>query len=260
MNGHPIREEDFELYALGVLAEEERQPIQAHIVSCPECSRKLAEARGHIALLALAAPEQQPPAGARQRLLEKIRAEKSALGAPSRLRETPPPAARWWNTLWAPAALALAVATVFLWVSDRRLDHQLQEIQKATATYEAQTRHTQALITILSAQDTMTVKLAPAPSVPAAWGYVKYNARLGMVAYTAHLPAPPAGKVYQMWLVPMSGKPVSAGVFMPAAASNGHMPMTQVPQGIAPKAFAVTVEPSGGMPQPTGPKVLVGAL
>jgi len=32
-----------------------------------------------------------------------------------------------------------------------------------------------------------------------------------------------------------------------------------LPQGVEPKAFAVTIEPSGGMPQPTGPKVLVGA-
>jgi anti-sigma-K factor RskA len=33
----------------------------------------------------------------------------------------------------------------------------------------------------------------------------------------------------------------------------------KIPPGVLPKAFAVTLEPAGGKPQPTGPKVLVGA-
>ncbi|MGH9709459.1 MAG: hypothetical protein ACRD37_02805 [Candidatus Acidiferrales bacterium] len=74
VNGHPVREEDFELFALGVLANEESSSIKAHIDSCLECTRKLAEACGCIALLSLVAPEQKPPAVVKQRLLEKIRA------------------------------------------------------------------------------------------------------------------------------------------------------------------------------------------
>ncbi|MGH9864847.1 MAG: anti-sigma factor [Candidatus Acidiferrales bacterium] len=258
-NGHPIREEEFELFALGVIAGEESASILAHLDSCPECARKLAEARGRIALLSFAAPEQNPPGVVRQRLLEKVRAEKSAYVAPVRIRETRRPA-RWWNTIWAPAALALAVATVFLWISDRRLDHQLQQIQQATQIYQAQTQHAQALVSVLAAQDTVTVKLDATPVLPKAWGYVKYNPRMGMMCYSADLPEPPPNKVYQMWAVPATGDPVSAGVFMPAAAHNGHMPMAKVPAGMDCKWFCVTVEPEGGKPAPTGPKVLVGTL
>jgi anti-sigma-K factor RskA len=36
--------------------------------------------------------------------------------------------------------------------------------------------------------------------------------------------------------------------------------MVKLPQGMAAKAFAVTLEPAGGMPQPTGPMVLVGPV
>ena len=258
-NGHPIRNEEFELFALGVFAGEESAPIQAHIDSCAECARRLDEARGRIALLALSAPEKNPPAAAKQRLLEKVRAEKSAYVAPVRIRETRPPA-RWWNTIWAPAALALAVATVFLWISDRRLDHQLQQIRQATQTYQTQTQHAQALVSVLAAQDTVTVKLDATPVLPKAWGYVKYNPRMGMMCYSADLPEPPPDKEYQMWAVPMTGNPVSAGVFMPAAAHNGRMPMAKVPAGMDCKWFCVTVEPKGGKPAPTGPKVLVGTL
>ncbi|MHB8525423.1 MAG: anti-sigma factor [Candidatus Acidiferrales bacterium] len=258
-NGHPIREEELELFALGVIAGEDCAAIRAHVNTCPECARKLAEARGRIALLALAAPEQNPPSMVKQRLLEKIREEKSVGVAPVRIRETRP-SARWWNTIWAPAALALAVATVFLWVSDRRLDRQLQHIQGVTQSYQAETQREREIVKILTAQDTMSVSLAPMPQVPKAWASLKYNARMGVVCYTGALPAPPPNKEYQMWIVPMTGDPISAGVFMPSAFSQGRLCVAKVPGDIPCKAFAVTIEPMGGMPQPTGPKVLIGAL
>lgn len=258
-NGHPIREEEFELFALGVFAPDERTSIQAHVDACPECARKVAEARGRIALLSLAAPEQNPSPLVKQRLLEKFREERSEPMTAARVRETRPPA-RWWNTIWAPAALALAIATVFLWISDRRLDRQLQQIQRVTQTYEAQTQHAQELVKVLTAQDTMTVKLAATPVMPKAWGYVKYNPRMGMMCYSADLPDPPPNKVYQMWAVPATGNPVSEGIFMPSATANGHMPMANVPPGVTCKWFCVTVEPAGGRQAPSGPKVLIGAL
>jgi anti-sigma-K factor RskA len=258
-NGHPIRAEEFELFALDIFPGEESASIQAHIDSCPECARKLAEARGRIALLALAAPEQNPPTVVKQRLLEKVRAEKSSTIAPVQVRKTRPPAP-WWNTIWASAAVALAIATVFLWISARGLDQQLQQIRQTTQNYREQTERAQALVNVLAAQDTVTVKLDATPAMPKAWGYVKYNPRMGMMCYTADLPEPPPDKVYQMWAVPVTGNPVSAGVFTPAAAHNGHMPMAKVPTGMDCKWFCVTVEPKGGKPAPTGPKVLVGTL
>jgi hypothetical protein len=34
VNGHPTREEDFDLYALGVMEGEERQAIEEHLEAC----------------------------------------------------------------------------------------------------------------------------------------------------------------------------------------------------------------------------------
>jgi anti-sigma-K factor RskA len=68
----------------------------------------------------------------------------------------------------------------------------------------------------------------------------------------------PANKSYQLWVVPMEGKPVSAGVIDHGGPI--HPWMMKLPQGMAAKAFAVTLEPVGGMPQPTGPMVLVGPV
>ncbi len=256
---HPIREEDLELLALGVLADEECQDLRAHLASCAECSRKFAEAQGRVALFALAAPPENPPSGARERLLQKIRAEKSApIAVPARVAR---PAARWWNTVWAPAAAVLAVATMLLWINDRHLDKQLENLRKAEQSYGERIKQQQALVSFFSAQDTQAVSLAPRPQVSkGAWARVRYNSRMGMICYTGDLPAPPPNKEYQMWIVPMVGNPISAGAFMPASFTGGHICMAKMPEGISCKAFGVTIEPMGGMPHPTGPVVLASGL
>jgi anti-sigma-K factor RskA len=62
-----------------------------------------------------------------------------------------------------------------------------------------------------------------------------------------------------MWLVPKVGVPISAGVFAPGAHGTRQLWTAEVPLNTELKAFAVTIEPAGGVAQPTGPKVLVGA-
>jgi anti-sigma-K factor RskA len=263
LSAQHIREEDLELLALGVLAPEESEPLRAHLASCTECSRKFAEAHGRVALFALAAPPQAPSANARENLLQKIRAEEAhlAASAPRAQITSRPPRSRWWNSFWVPATAVLAIATVLLWVNDRRLDQQLQQINQTEQDFQQKLDHEQALVSFFSAQDTQAVELNAKSTVPkSAWARVKYNSRLGMICYTGDLPAPPPDKEYQMWIVPMVGKPISAGAFMPTSFSNGKMCMAKMPQGIACKAFGVTIEPMGGMPHPTGPVVLASAL
>ena len=103
---------------------------------------------------------------------------------------------------------------------------------------------------------TKRVALMPMPGMGNGHGGVLYNAKMGMVACTGWLPAPPKGKSYQLWLVPMEGKPMPLYVFGEEWTEPMEMHVTP---GMEAKAFAVTEEPAGGMPWPTGPKVLVGA-
>jgi anti-sigma-K factor RskA len=86
-----------------------------------------------------------------------------------------------------------------------------------------------------------------------------YNAKMGMLMYDGEIEPAPSGKSYQLWLVPANGSPINAGVFTAVSGQPNHW-MMKLPQGIEPKAFAVTLEPAGGMPQPTGPNVLVGGV
>ncbi|MFZ0787268.1 MAG: zf-HC2 domain-containing protein, partial [Candidatus Acidiferrales bacterium] len=71
-NGHPTRDEDFDLLALGAVEGDEKQAIEAHVASCADCARKLAEARGRVAMLSLAAPRVEPSAAVKQRLMAQV--------------------------------------------------------------------------------------------------------------------------------------------------------------------------------------------
>ena len=66
-----------------------------------------------------------------------------------------------------------------------------------------------------------------------------------------------AGRVYQLWFV-TAGPPVSAALVTPDAAGRVEAMMPS-PDGVEPTAFALTVEPAGGSPGPTGAMLLVGA-
>ena len=64
---------------------------------------------------------------------------------------------------------------------------------------------------------------------------------------------------YQLWFVPKTGNPVSARVFN--TQPNGTAELTIDLPGDLPdlKAAAVTTEPAGGLPQPSGDFALLGA-
>ncbi len=263
MNGHPHHEEDFDLYALGVLEGEERTSLEAHISGCAACAAKLDEARGRVSLLALAAKPATPPPAVKNRLMEQVRAESGSAGGRVRKEtaggrgERAPGLFGRWTLAWVAAAAVLAIATGLLWYQNEVLDGKIQKALDESAAAQARIQNAQKLIEILQAPDSIMVSLASS-DVPQATGKVCYNARLGKLACSTHLPAAPSDKTYQLWVVPMVGNPMSAGLIAPNMTSTDDMWMAEVKAGTPAKAFAVTLEPAGGMPQPTGPKVLVG--
>jgi anti-sigma-K factor RskA len=271
MNLHPTREEDFDLYALGALEGDEELVIQEHVASCATCAEKLAEARGRIALLALAAPQSAPSAAVKQRLMQQVRADAESGAtapaserAPSRTspRESERSAGffgRWWTAVLVPAGAVLAVATILLWTQNRDLDRQLSALRVSVQSQQQQLQQARAVADMIESHDTVTVSLAQQPGMPAGAAHVMYNSKMGMLMYDGELAPAPAAKSYQLWLVPTDGKPISAGVFNPVSGRPDRM-MMKLPPGIAAKEFAVSLEPAGGMPQPTGPMVLVGPV
>jgi anti-sigma-K factor RskA len=257
---HPTREEDFDLFALGALDGDEKAAFEAHLASCAACSAKLAEATGRMAMLALAAPPASPAPGVKERLMRQVLATGRG-PVDSAARMTPEKEGiltRWWGLL-LPVAGAFALASVLLWLHNEQLNRQIAELRITVDQQQKQIAQAHEVAELMTARDTVVVSLALQKNQPEGTARVVYNAQRGMLVYDGNLAPTPSGKSYQLWLVPMSGAPISAGVFNPV---NGEMNsiMTKVPPGTAAKAFAVTLEPAGGMPAPTGPMILVGPV
>ena len=78
-----------------------------------------------------------------------------------------------------------------------------------------------------------------------------------MVFNASNLPPLPAGRTYQLWVVTAQA-PISAGFLTPDARGSVSEVFNTPPDIPQPVAMAVTIEPAGGMPAPTGEKYLVG--
>lgn len=74
--------------------------------------------------------------------------------------------------------------------------------------------------------------------------------------YAFNLPLLPAGKTYQLWAI--LDKPVSAGVFGTDTGHKSRLVIRRIPELAHITKFAVSLEPEGGRPQPTGDIYLVG--
>jgi hypothetical protein len=148
----------------------------------------------------------------------------------------------------------LAFATFELAKQDLDRGKQLKQLQAQVSQDAAAL---QAMGQVTGAPDSAQITLLQQPNGPPGQAHMLYNARMGLGVYSGQIAPAPSGKSYQLWLVPSSGAPISAGL-VDANQQNGAVIVRLTP-GLAAKAFAVTLEPLGGRPQPTGPMVLVGA-
>jgi anti-sigma-K factor RskA len=252
-----VNPEDPDLCALGALDGEEKQAFEAHVRACPACAAELEAARRRVALLGLAAPPAAPSSAVRKQLLDRVRTQ-SAASRPQLV-----PRRRRFSFLiptLATATLFFAVLSGWLWRRDLRNLHRIALLERRLADTEAQSqqiaRTAMETDKLLGMPGTVRVALKPMPGMPPGRVGVLYNAKMGMVACAGWLPAAPPKKSYQLWLVPMKGKPMSLRVF--SGEWNEPMSMHIAP-GMEAKEFAVTEEPQGGMPWPSGPMVLTGA-
>jgi anti-sigma-K factor RskA len=85
-----------------------------------------------------------------------------------------------------------------------------------------------------------------------------WHAQAGGVFVATGLPAPPEGKAYQLWAIAGTNAPVSAGVFTVDASGTGSLAVRPLPGVSTVNAFAVTLEPAGGLPAPSGDMYLLG--
>jgi len=255
------------LHALGVLSDEERQAFVAE-ASDASTLADLRALRATLAALGASVPQVDPPAALRSRVLVSVGAVAPANVVPFA------PAARPRSTAtlgWLAAAASLVAAVgLGLWAMqlrdrlhdvDARLavaEQEVGEIRRTLGTARDETRILRAQAQVFLAPDLARVDLAGQAPATAATARAFWSRRRGMVFAAAALPPLPANKVYQVWVVADAHAPISAGLLEPDRDGNA-IEVYRTPEDIpTPKVLAVTLEPAGGVPQPTGDKILVG--
>ncbi|HXX17695.1 MAG TPA: anti-sigma factor [Candidatus Eremiobacteraceae bacterium] len=271
-NAEHIPLDELELLALGALPEEEEEPVQEHVAECQECARKLAVARGHVSLLAFAVKQEHPAGTVKAELMARIRVSRETeeqYAWPAKTQE--PPAAKsresrhearsgWLNWVLVIAAITLGLISFALSWQNRRIAAELQRQRKAAESLVHDREQIEKFVSVLAAADTVTIQMSGMGNTPNASGVVKFNAKAGVVLFGADLRPLPRDKSYQMWLVTTNGAPIGVGLLGPGGHAWGNMWTGEVPGNTQAQGFEVTIEPVGGAPRPTGPKVLAGIM
>jgi anti-sigma-K factor RskA len=256
---HEPYESQVAVYALGALDGEERSQFEAHLASgCPECSRAVRDHAELLADVAGDAPPMIPPAHVKADLMHRVAASGS-VRASRRARLL-----RW--TIVSAAAVAGVAAFTAGFVASRyeaRIGAMARETTRIRAELQRQDAElrdrlaaSQGVIDLLRDPATRVVALRGSGSTAEASARLVWHEAKGGYLLVADAPATPAGKVYELWTI-AGGKPNPAGVFTVDASGRAIHPVapTRAPVDV----FAVTVEPAGGVPAPTGPIVLASA-
>lgn len=261
MSGHEQFGENLALYALNALEGEERVKLEAHLASCGECRLELEELRGDGALLALSTSGPKPPGRARTRLLEAIAKEsRSAVASrPEGARAVEPfsRSRRGWLG-WA-AAAAMVVLAALLWNENSALKQILAAKNQESAQARRELEDLRKIAAAILSPQTQRVTVVSVRSAPQPQGKAFYlRSRNSLVFVASNMPQLPPHKAYQLWLVPVDGAPIPAGVFKPDSRGSGTIVNPPLPVGTEAKAFAITVEDEAGAPHPTSPIIMMG--
>jgi hypothetical protein len=152
---------------------------------------------------------------------------------------------------WIPYAIAACLMLLGIYLA-RQIHNLNGELAAARETIARQQWQVTEDAERKAFADLRVVPLeAKDPAYGSAQIMVAWNSPLHQGVVTVqNLPAPPAGFDYQLWVLdPHEPAPVSAG---PLTAANGSRTFTIHPLDTERPGFAVSLEPAGGSPTPTG--------
>ncbi len=139
------------------------------------------------------------------------------------------------------------------------LRNQLAQREKDLATARRGQTQSDEVSSLFKSSAVRTIPLSGSDGGRAAAGLVVFDQTTGKAFFYAYnLPTLAAGQVYQLWAIDV--KPISSGTFVPDVGQKGRLSVRGLPPGAHVSKFAVTVEPTGGQPLPSGPIYLSGTL
>ena len=261
------------LYVIGALDEKTAHDLEASLNdAAPEQRRVVARWLDVAALLPQALPLQTPPDHIKERMLTRVaeEAQKTPIEIAveeSTLREAAERAennvlpfvqprraesrtARW--ILIAATAL-LAFTSAYLYKQNTKLAGERDNISRQRDDLSRELAMSKRQIDDIVSPQTRVIAMA-GEETPQANAKLVWDMKAQQwVIYIFDLPAPPSDKDYQLWYVTKNSSKISAAVFRTDSTGRTILKLTLPPDALAGlAATAVTLEPRGGSPQPTG--------
>ena len=262
MGVHDQIDDQAAAYVLGALTSAERPAFEAHVATCEVCAAEVRSLTPVAAALAQLPDKAKPGSEVRARLLAAVAASDGSRSSRRR-------SAGNLNWMALAAALALAVALgAYAGQLRGRVSTLESRLRDATLRAEAGERQVaeirrtafeaQSQVAVLAAPDLARIDLAGQPAAPSASARAFWSRSRGLVFTALNLPKPPPGRAYQLWVVTTAPAPFSAGMLTLDGTGRVNARFDMPSDLARPVAIAVTLEPEGGVPSPTGDKYLVG--
>jgi hypothetical protein len=232
----------FELYSLALLEGEEKSEVEAHLArGCETCQKRLKDALAVNAVILASVPQTAPAARLRRRVLAGFGVERPG-----------------WGWLGAFAAALMLVVTLWLSVQERRRENELADARREAIQVGAERDRLLQAFQILNQPETKRVNFGEGLPQPPR-GNIFVHSKLGVLLIASNLPALPAGRTYEMWVIPTAtSAPRPAGLFQ-ANAQGSAINLLPGPFDSL-YAVAVSVEPEAGSPAPTTTPIVVAPV
>jgi anti-sigma factor RsiW len=239
--------DDAGAWVLGALPDDERERFAAHLPGCDVCRREVADLQMVADTLPLAAPQVAPPPELKERIMATVRAEAAVLEAAGPEADAAPGA-----PVPAPRAAPERPKQKRRW---RMPAIALRPIPAAVAAAVLIALGVGGGILLSGGPSGKTVQAqVVAPAAPGA------RASLTVADDRATLkvrdfPAPPSGRVYQVWLKRPGRPPDPTTALFRVRGGNATVDVPGSMKGV--DQVLVTAEPDGGSRAPTRDPVIV---
>ncbi|HET6976847.1 MAG TPA: anti-sigma factor [Pyrinomonadaceae bacterium] len=228
--------------ALSALDAAEERALNEHLENCDECRKELEEWQATAATLAVVADPAEPSPKVRERILSEVRKD---LSTPEVIpfRSTSRNVWRSFGSLGAMAAVvlftALIVGLVVIWRENSSIKDRLAEANE--------------FVQVATSPGGKTSELKGIDLGSGATARLAYDKTGHAMLIAQKLPRAPQGKAYQLWFIVGKNPPMPGKTFSPDEEGNGVLRDQMPKEALDATIFAITLEPQGGVPLPTGP-------
>lgn len=244
-----------ELYVAGSLSEKENKEVYDLILGHPEVLQEVLEIESAVIKLTAATSR-----GTKARILTLIKEKlfNNKLDKHNKVVSIAKPKYNWLTyTGWA-AAIILGVGLFWTMNQNQQLESDLQTSEIKQSYLETQIAGAKTdldankqLLSVLRDKDIVTIPLAGQGNFANTYAKVYWNKESKEIHLDAQgLPAPPPGKVYQVWSLKLSPlTPVSLGTIDTFMQDDNKI--FEIQNLNESEAFGITLEPLGGSQTPT---------